>query len=409
MQVPVRSSGDTAPFESRHRNLTMVFEAIRRQPNRSRKEIGGEMPFSLQSMTNIAHELLDMGLIEEVARTNDRGRGNPHRDLRIVPGRGHALGVQFRWNACLWALVDLSFGIVDRGSVAISSPGGDAGGYLDALLDAIGGVLGRHRDKDVWGIGLSGPLPIELPGIPPHDLGEPAQADALWFRSFFERIGIQRIRARVSSETGLPVMTLNNPQSAALIEALHLPADARFVNVQAGFGLGASFVNRGILSRDVWPHGGEIGHIILDGRTLNAVLSAAGVRRALRLDLPQGDMETELERRVAERPQDFRAWLEEAAPIMRFLVNFIEAAIWPDGIAISGFLPDRLIDLLIAHALPLSDSVVMREGDPRRRLPRLFRARAGAPAIPAGAAASILGSANNPDFPAMLAARRVMA
>ncbi|SHJ26026.1 ROK family protein [Wenxinia saemankumensis] len=409
MRDAIRITGDIASVEPRLRNLAIVFEAIRRHPNRSRKEIGADMPFSLQSMTNIAQELLDMGLIEELPRRNERGRGNPHRDLRIVARRGYALGIQFRWNACLYALVDLSFGVVDQGSVPISSPGGAVDGYLAALVEAIGSVLARHRDKDIWGIGLSGPLPIELPTIPPHEVGAFDPADALWFRSFFETIGIRQIRERIGADTGLPVMILNNPQAAALIEAQRLPADARFVSVQAGFGLGASFVNRGSLSRDVWPHGGEIGHIILDGRTVNATLSASAVRRALDLHLPQGDIEAELDRRIDQRPQDFRPWLEEAAPIMRFLVNFIEAAIWPDGIAISGFLPDRLIDLLIAQSLPLADSVVMREGDPRRRLPRIFRARAGASAIPVGAAVGILGSANNPDFPAMLAARRVMA
>ncbi|MGP9804944.1 hypothetical protein [Paracoccus sp. NSM] len=40
-----------------------------------------------------------------------------------------------------------------------------------------------------------------------------------------------------------------------------------------------------------------------------------------------------------------------------------------------------LIDLLVARSLPLSNSVVMREGDPRRVMPRIFRAVGGSDAM----------------------------
>jgi hypothetical protein len=52
--------------DARNRNLAAVFDAIRDRAGASRKEIGVDMPFSLQTMTNVVQELIEIGLVEEV-------------------------------------------------------------------------------------------------------------------------------------------------------------------------------------------------------------------------------------------------------------------------------------------------------------------------------------------------------
>ncbi|WBU63911.1 hypothetical protein [Paracoccus aerodenitrificans] len=393
-------------YDARHRNLAAVFEAVRSAPGRSRKEIGRDMPFSLQTMTNVVQELLDMGLIEEAEHAGGRGRGYPQRGLQIIPDRGYAIGMQIRWNACIFELVDLSFQVVDSISCPIQAEAEDAEGYLTELAAALVAFRAAHGSKDIWGIGLSGPMPIELPNIPQHDLHQPLWADQRWFNAFFRKVPVDALRKRLRDVSDLPVRMLNNPQSAALAQSAALPENLRLAYVLVGLGLGAAFANGRLISRDVWPHGGEIGHVIYGGRTLSSVLSASALRESLQMDLPQGVMEAELDRLAREEPHIFTPWLNEAAPILQFLVNFVEAAIWPDGIALGGFIPDKILELLIARSLPLPDSVVMREGDPRRTVPRLFCATRGAASIPFGAAASVLSHRANPDFPRFLAARR---
>ncbi|MFC0012621.1 ROK family protein [Devosia nitrariae] len=394
--------------DARNRNLAAVFDAIRDRAGASRKEIGLDMPFSLQTMTNVVQELIGIGLVEEVERTGARIRGNPHRGLKVVADRGYALGIQFRWNACLSVLVDLDYKVRDIRTTPIDVPQSDIDGYLARLEAVILGLIESYAGKDIWTVGVSGPLPIEVPNMPSHTLSLPRLwTDQRWFQSFAASVGTATLRTRLERTTGLPVRLLNNSQAAALAQSMILPAEARFVYVLAGLGLGASYVCGRALSQDVWKHGGEIGHVIYRGRTLSSVMSASGLRESIKLDLPQGEMEATLEHLAAHNQAVFEPWLDETAPILRFLVNFVEAAMWPDGIAMGGFMPTVLIDQLIARAYPLSDSVVPPDGDPRRLMPRLFRAKRGAEAIPLGAAVSTLSHSANPELPNLIARRRV--
>jgi hypothetical protein len=136
------------------------------------------------------------------------------------------------------------------------------------------------------------------------------------------------------------------------------------------------------------------------------VISATGVRQALGLTQPQGEYEPEFERLLDDDPQRFEPWLDEAGELLRFIVNFLENAIWPDGIALGGFLPDRLIDRLIQRLQPLEYSVVLPETARDRVAPRLYRAQDATRAIAHGAAAAGLSYRANPDFSDLIGSRR---
>lgn len=393
--------------EARNRNLAAVFQAIREHPTGSRKELNRLMPFSLQTMTNVVQELMDMGLVQEVERPGNGLRGNPHRGLSIVGRRGYVLAVQFRWNACILALVDLDLTVHAQTMVPIDTEPDDAQGYVGRLCAIVAETLKRHADKDIWSVALSGPLPIEVPHMPMHGLDFSSRLpDQRWFAIFASEITSSMIGERMARECGLPVKVFNNSQAAALAQAQIMPQNARFVFILAGLGLGTSFISSGAVSRDVWKHGGEMGHVVYRGRTLSSVISASGVRMSLDMALAHGEMEPILEQMARDTPEVFDPWLREAGPIFRFLVNFVEAALWPDGIAVAGFIPTILVDRMIAAAMPLQHSVVLPADDPRRTMPRLFRAQRGADSIPLGAACGVLSARANPDFVTLLAQRR---
>lgn len=394
-------------IEARNRNLAAVFQAIAEHPNASRKELNSLMPFSLQTMTNVAQELLDMGVVQENERPTNGLRGNPHRGLSIVGERGFALAVQFRWNACILALVDLKLEIREHTTVPIDTDPDDAQAYVTQLCAIVADALKQHTDKDIWSIAISGPLPMEMQNMPTHGFDDGSRlADQRWFSLFASQITSSMLGQRMEREFGLPVKVFNNTHAAALAQAQILPPGTRFVSILVGLGLGTAFISSGALSKDVWKHGGEMGHVVYRDRTLSSVLSASGVRLSLDMSLPHGEMEAALERMALETPDVFDPWLHEAAPIFRFLVNFVEAALWPDGIAVAGFLPAALLDRLIAAAMPLEQSVVLPADDQRRVLPRLFRAKRGAESIVVGAACGVLSPRANPDFANLIARRR---
>lgn len=393
--------------EARNRNLVAVFQAIRDYPAASRKELNRLMPFSLQTMTNVVQELLDIGLVQEVERPANGLRGNPHRGLSIVGHRGYVLAVQFRWNACVLALVDLELKVHWQTTVQIDTDPDDAQAYVSQLCTIVSKALQDHPHKDIWSVALSGPLPIEVPNMPWHGLDFSSRLpDQRWFAIFASEVTSSMIGERMARECGLPIKVFNNSQAAALAQAQIMPQGARFVSILAGLGLGAAFVSSGAVSQDVWKHGGEMGHVVYRERTLSSVISASGVRLSLDMSVAHGDMEPVLERMAVETPEAFEPWLRDAGPIFRFLVNFVEAALWPDGIAVAGFMPTVLVDRLIEAAMPLQHSVVLPANDERRTMPRLFRPKRGAEAIPLGAACGVLSPRANPDFVTLLAHRR---
>lgn len=408
MRQTLRKTTALTTAEARRRNLAAVFEAVRDTPGRSRSEIATEMPFSLQTMTNVVAELLEMGLVEEIEHAGTRGRGNPHRGLRIRADCGHVVGIQIRWNAALFALADLNRRQVHGAEIPILAGLGNAEGYMAALEQGVSDYLDMHGDRSIWAVGVSAPLPIDVPAMPDHDMGLAVRwPDQAWFQSFFRQMPAKTLRDRLSMRFGVPVTVLNNPQSAALAEAIARPADANFVHVLAGMGLGVAYVRSRALSTDIWRHGGELGHVLYKGRTLASAVSAGSLRHALGIEAGQGTFERTLADRVAAAPRVFEDWLAQAADALRFLVNFVENAVWPEGVTLGGFLPDEIIDLLIARTHPLNPSVVMPDEAPGRRMPRLSRAIAGAESIPFGAAASLLSFQSNLDWPGLIAAHRM--
>jgi hypothetical protein len=270
--------------EARNRNLAAVLEAVREAPGLSRSEIAAGMPFSLQTMTNVTQELIRLGLIEEFDRGETRRKGNPHRGLRVAAARCHAVGVQMRWSSCELALVDLGFTVRERRSVPIRAGTADVAGYVNGLVEAIGALLQDHADKETWIIGLAGALPI----VAPNPTGDqlylaPLWEDQRWFRRFWETMTVENLGEQISASLGLPVQLQNNPQAAAIAEAMRLPVNARILYLLTGLGFGAALVSGRKVSADIWPHSGEIGHVVHRGRTLSSVISASGVRQALGL------------------------------------------------------------------------------------------------------------------------------
>lgn len=392
-------------YDTRNRNLAAVFEAIREGKDLSRTEIARSMPFSLQTMTNVTQELIGMGLVEEVARPGTGRKGNPHTGLRVVPARFCALGAQIRWNRCFMTLVDSNYGIIAEKSVPVASFAPEL--YLDEVIGALRAFLAEHSRNEVWVAGISAPLPLGAPNVPPHDLEHrETWIDQSWSAQFWQFYTADRLQARLAQGLDLPVMVTNNPQSAALAEALLVPPHARFIYLMLGLGLGAAFVDAHAVSRDIWRHGGELGHVVLQGQPLNRVLSTSGVRLALGLEQPQGEFEPFIEQAVAEGAPALEGWLDQASGLLGFIVNFIENATWPDGIVVGGFLPTGLLEQLLARTQPLTPSVVGPDDQAGRTLPRLSIARRGAQSIPFGAAVRVLSSRSNPGFADLLGRKR---
>ena len=95
------------------------------------------------------------------------------------------------------------------------------------------------------------------------------------------------------------------------------------------------------------------------------MILASGLRVSLYMSVAHCEIEPILERMAEQASEMSNPWLEGSSPILCFLANFVEAALWPDGIAVAGFLPPILIDRLTATAFPLQPSVVLPAEGPK--------------------------------------------
>lgn len=390
--------------ETRSRNLAAVFEAIRDGREVSRSEIAPAMPFSLQTMTNVTQELLTMGLVEEGERIGTGLRGKPQVKLHIRPGCGYSIGMQIRWNSVTLVLVDLSFVAVDQVVVPIKRS--HPREYFEELLEAIRSFRERHKGRSIWALGVSSPLSVGTDMDPALFARRFAWGDKIWFETFWQAFTADTLLDALSQEVELPVMVLNNPQSAAIAESLHMPSTARFVYIMLGLSLGAAFINARQLNHDLWRDAGEVGYIYYNGDTLNRFLSVSGLREALSMPEPQGVYEPILQHALQENGPVVRQWFEQASDRLRLLINFIENAMRPDGIVLGGFIENPYLHRLLEQTEPLTNSVVKPSGDASRILPRIAVARESALSIPVGAAICTLNSQTNPNFPDLLKARR---
>ena len=390
--------------ETRNRNLSAVFEAIREADGVSRTEIGMDMPFSLQTVTTLGQELLAMGLIREGDRLQSAAKGKPHTALHIVPGRGYAIGIQMRWNSITICLVDLGYNLVDQEIKSVSPfP------VARHMKEAIGLVLRfieKHSDKDIWALGISAPLPVASRAMEEAFPRRLVWDDAEWFQAFWVAYSARSLQDEFQRATGLPAFVLNNPQSAAIAEALIVPVEARMIYIMVGLSLGAAFISRRELNLDLWRYAGEIGFVVYKDTPLNSVLSVSGLREHLGLKAPQGQYEALVEKALDDRRDDLDPWFDGAAERLRLIVNLLENTMRPDGIVVGGFLPSAYVAELVRRVQPLEKSVVLDDHDPTRLLPRLAVAHHSVESIPFGAAAMTLSNRSNSRFADLIGRRR---
>lgn len=390
--------------ETRNRNLSAVFEAIRESDGVSRTEIGTTMPFSLQTVTTLGQELLAMGLIREGDRLQSTAKGKPHTALHIVPGRGHAIGVQMRWDSITVCLVDLGYSLLEQEIHHVTPFPVER--HMKEVIRIVRQFTHAHRERDIWALGISAPLPVASRAMQEAFPRSFVWDDAKWFQAFWDAYSARSLHDEFQRATGLPTFVLNNPQSAAIAEALIAPVDARMIYIMVGLSLGAAFISRRQLNLELWRYAGEIGYVVYKDKPLNSVLSVSGLREHLGLTEPQGQYEALVEQALNDRQRDLDPWFDGAAERLRLIVNFLENTMRPDGIVVGGFLPSAYVAELVRRVAPLEKSVVLDDHDPARLLPRLAAAHHSVESIPLGVAAMTLSNRSNSRFADLIGRRR---
>jgi predicted NBD/HSP70 family sugar kinase len=237
-----------------------VFEQIRAAGTLPRVQIAKELGVSPASVSAVAAELLEAGLIEEVAaaRDGDASRGRPPVALGVRPGARHVVGMKLSDREHTAVLVDFAGGRIASESV----PHRPGERELDALLRAADTLLDRVAEKAGLARGAIAAVGLGVPGF----------VDAAAGRVHWSPLLRERdvpLEAAVAARLGLPVHVDNDANLVALAElwfgAGRALSDFAVVTIEHGVGMGLVVNHR--LYRGARGLGTELGHmkVHLDG------------------------------------------------------------------------------------------------------------------------------------------------
>jgi predicted NBD/HSP70 family sugar kinase len=237
-----------------------VFELVRAAGLIPRVQLAKDLGVSPASVTTISSELIEAGLIEEVAvpRDGEAGRGRPAVSLGVRAGAHLVAGMKLSDREHTAVIVDFAGKLI--ADEAIPRQPGPM--QLDEILEAIQTLLGRVCAKSkVDPAQLSG-VGIGLPGFV-----DCADGMVLWSSILADRS--VPIAALATARLGIPVFVDNDANLVALAElwfgAGRNLSDFAVVTIEHGVGMG--FVMNHRIYRGAQRLGMELGHtkVQLDG------------------------------------------------------------------------------------------------------------------------------------------------
>ena len=250
-----------APLQYALRPLRQqVFECVRAAGLIPRVQVAKDLGISPASVTTLALELIEAGLIEEAAaaRDGDAGRGRPAVALGVRADAHRVAGMKLSDREHTAVIVDFAGNLI-ADDVIPRKPGPMA---VAEILDAVEALLNRvcakagmaRSDLSAVGIGVPGFVDV-------------AEGMVLWSSVLIDRS--VPLAAAAGARLGLPVSIDNDANLVALAElwfgAGRGLSDFAVVTIEHGVGMG--FVMNHRIYRGAQRLGMELGHtkVQLDG------------------------------------------------------------------------------------------------------------------------------------------------
>ena len=250
-----------APWSEQMRPLRQqIFDRVRASGLIARVQLAKDLGVSPASVTTMTSELIEAGLIEEVAvpRDLDSGRGRPAVALGVRGAAHCVVGMKLSDREHTAVVVDFAGTML--ADDAISRDPGPA--TLSEMLDAIEYLLDKVCAKAGIGRAALSAVGIGVPGFVDHTEGM-----VHWSSTLTERA--VPLAAVAQERIGLPVTVDNDANLVALAElwfgAGRTLADFAVVTIEHGVGMG--FVMNHRIYRGAQRLGLELGHtkVQLDG------------------------------------------------------------------------------------------------------------------------------------------------
>lgn len=348
----------------------MILDLLWRDGPQPRTRLALITGFSRASVTNIADELIERGLLIE--QPPERGkRGQPSRPLALNRAAGYAIGVSFSVTYGEVGIVDFAGKLVAQSRFSINAPTVMA--IADGAAAAIAALTGRHRLAKARriGVGVAIPADFDAAGATlPHrlfpDLAGPGLAD------------------RFSRALNTTVIVENDGRSSAIGERL-LGVGAPYrtmMLVHLGHGVGGGLIIDGAPFRGALGNAGVLGQYYPYGAPRPSALDLLETLRSA--GFPAVDFDW-LEHPPSDAAPVIDHWARRAADQLSTELALVSRFFGPEAVLLAGRLPANILDQIAAH---ISFERTLRPMDdlpiPPLRISRL------------GSAAGVIGAAAVP-------------
>ena len=245
---------ETSIGQDEAESLARVIRAVRRKKVTSRPEVSRITGFSRTLVSKYIDSTIELALLEEGTLGVSTG-GRAPRLLKFNADAGAILVAELGASGMSIALSDLSGKLSE-----IIEIEGDIGLGPEKVLLKIENAFEKiisKTDKEVWGIGIGLPGPVEFAeGIP---MSPPIMPG--WDR--------YPVRQRLSEKFNVPVWVDNDVNLMALGEVAknHEKKYNELIYIKIGSGIGAGILTHGRLHRGAQGCAGDIGHIAVAGVT----------------------------------------------------------------------------------------------------------------------------------------------
>lgn len=265
---PAAAPADTAAV--RRHNLALVLRHIAAHGPCARTEVAAATGLVHASVTGLAAELIERGLVREVGSAATGGRGRPRRLLRLVPERVMAIAVQVTLERVEVMAGDLAGTAVYRVSEPHHAPYGDPRPLAQVIAReitrataAVAAIEGAYLARAV----IAMAAPVTGPG---HTVA--ASIDFGWHRTDLRGLVVAHL-----PESACPVDIVNDANVAALAEyharVASQAGDPDYeppytvAYIKADTGVGGGVLIDGRIHTGSRGMAGEIGHVplALDG------------------------------------------------------------------------------------------------------------------------------------------------
>jgi predicted NBD/HSP70 family sugar kinase len=247
-----------------------VLDLLRAEGTISRVELADATGLTAATITNTVRPLIADGLVREIGRDPQPGRGQPRRLLQLVADAWHAVGIQVDRTTTTVVVLDFTGNRIAGASLPGTGGRGPEetvralAAHVDSLLDHA--EVPRER---VLGVGLvtHGPQDLE------RGMLLTAQPGPAWLE--------YPLTAALSERLGLPVLLENDASAAAFGEFwAGSPPTNTFGLIYMASGIGGGVIVDGEVYRGRASNAVEIGHVALAGGREPCVCGSSGCAQA---------------------------------------------------------------------------------------------------------------------------------